>query len=480
MGTDRRTANSPTVLKPDRVLPTETLMRIPRLVRLLFGAVALAATYAGIYKLVLVGSSFGASVGATFWPASGITVSVLILRPRREWPLYLAAIWSADVFMDTHGGGYSLAVGCGLATANCSEPLLSALLLRRWLRRTPRLSNGRDLGLFYLAAAGAGPVLSATIASSWQWILGTSAMWPYLGRWYVGDALGVVVIAPVILTIARHRSRPKLSELAALFGFVLLAGGMLVVDFSARDGLPYLVIPALSLIAIRIGTRAAAIAVSLTSLTVEVLTAIGTGPFAGAGAFTGLVAAQMYVVACSVSGLTAAALMAGLIGRERLALHDSLTGLANRRLLFSRTATSLELLRRHHEAIGVVFIDLDGFKAINDTHGHAAGDQVLVEIARRLQTIVDERDTIARMGGDEFVILVDRVGAPDVLTALVHRVERVVAEPIECDGITVQIWASVGSTFCDRPDERPEDLFKRADHAMYGVKRTRTDPALSS
>lgn len=465
-------------LKHGRVVPTETLMRIPRLVRLLLGALALAAAYAGIYKLVLIGSSFGASVGATFWPASGVTVSVLILRPRREWPLYLAAVWAADVFMDTHGGGYSLAVGLGLATANCSEPLLSALLLRRWLHRRPQLSNGRDLGLFYLAAAGAGPVLSATIASSWQWILGTNSVWPYLGRWYVGDALGVVVIAPVILTIAQQRSRPKFSEVGALVGFVLVAGGMLAVDFSARDGLPYLVIPALSLIAIRIGTRAAAVAVFLTSLTVEVLTAVGTGPFAGAGAFTGLVAAQMYVVACSVSGLTAAALMADLIGKQRLALHDSLTGLANRRLLLSRTAMSLELLARHREAIGVVFIDLDGFKAINDTHGHAVGDHVLVEIARRLQTIVDERDTIARVGGDEFVILVDRVGAPEVLTALVHRVERVVAEPIDCDGITLQIWASVGSTFCDRPDERPEDLFQRADHAMYGVKRGRSDTTL--
>jgi diguanylate cyclase (GGDEF)-like protein len=379
--------------------------------------------------------------------------------------------------MDTHGGGYSLAVACGLATANACEPLLAASVLRRWLKHRPELSNARDLGLFYLAAAGAGPVLSATIASAWQWILGTSSLWPYIGRWYVGDALGVVVIAPVILTIAQDRRRPNVPEVTTLLSFVVFVAALLAVDFSAREGLPYLVIPALSLIAIRVGTRAAVIAVFITSLTVEVLTAVGTGPFAGAGAFAGLVSAQMYVIACSASGLTAAALMAGLIGRERLALHDSLTGLANRRLLLQRTAVSLELLARHHEAIGVVFIDLDGFKAINDTYGHAVGDAVLIEIARRLQTAVDERDTIARMGGDEFVILVDRVGAPEVLTSLVHRVERVVAEPIDCDGITVQIWASVGSTFCDRPDERPEDLFRRADSAMYGVKRARTEHA---
>lgn len=441
-------------------------------------AVLLALTYAGIYKLILIGSSFGASVGATFWPASGITVSLLILRPRREWPLYLIAIWTADCFMDTHGGSYSVAVSCGIATANCAEPLLGAVLLRRWLGRRPQLARGHDLGLFYLAAAGAGPVLSAIIASFWQLILSASSVWPYVGRWYVGDALGVVVVAPVILTLVHQRSRPSLPEAGGMLAFIVVAGVLLGLPFAARDGLPYLVIPALALIAIRIGTRAAVVAVFLTSLTVEVLTALGTGPFAGAGAFTGLVSAQMYVIACSASGLTSAALMAGLLGRERLALHDSLTGLANRRLLLSRTELSLDLLARHQQAIGVVFIDLDGFKAINDIHGHAIGDDVLIEVGRRLQTIVDERDTIARIGGDEFVILVDRVGDHDVLDALVNRVERVVAEPIDCGGVSVQIWASVGSTVCDRPDERPEDLFNRADRAMYGVKRARTEPAL--
>ena len=453
-------------------------MRAPRLVRPALGSLALALIYAGIYKLILIGSSFGASVGATFWPVSGITVCVLLLRSRREWPMYLLAIWSADCFMDTHGGGYSLAVGCGLATANCCEPLFAALLLRRWIGRRPQLSRGHDLGLFYLAAAAAGPVLSATIASWWQVMLGSGSLWPFIGRWYVGDALGVLVIAPVILTVAQDRSRPTLSETGGLLAFASVAGILLALPFAARDGLPYLVIPALSLIAIRIGARAAVIAVFLTSVTVEVLTAVGAGPFAGAGAFTGLVPAQMYVIACSVSGLTSAALMAGLLGRERLALHDSLTGLANRRLLLNRTELSLDLLARHREAIGVVFIDLDGFKAINDTHGHSVGDAVLVEVARRLQTIVDERDTIARIGGDEFVILVDRVGDAEVLESIVRRVEDVVAEPIDCGGVVVQVWASVGSTFCDRHDERPEDLFKRADHSMYGIKRARAEPAL--
>jgi len=445
----------------------------PRSARVLLGAVALGATYAGIYKLILIGSTFGASVGATFWPASGVTVSVLILRSRREWPLYIVAIWIADFMLDTHGAGYSVPVSLGIATANCAEPLLSATLLRRWLRRPPDLSNTRDLGLFYLAAVAGGPLLSATIASCWQWILGTNTIWPYLPRWWVGDALGVTVIAPVILSVARDRSRLRPSDVGLLLAAVAVAIAMITAPSAARDGLPFLAIPALSLIAIRIGTRAAAAAVFLIGLTVEILTAVGSGPFAGGGAFTGLLSAQMYMVACSVSGLSAAALMAGLLSRDRLALHDSLTGLANRRLLMNRTGVLLDRLDRGRGALGLVFIDLDGFKAINDAHGHGVGDTVLIEIARRLQSVVDQRDTIARIGGDEFVILVDHAAEPTTMSALVERVERVVGEPIACPGGAVRIGASVGFTICDQPDERPEDVLSRADDAMYGVKRTR-------
>jgi diguanylate cyclase (GGDEF)-like protein len=449
-------------------------MQMPWPARVLLGAIALGLTYAGIFKLILIGSSFGASVGATFWPASGVTVSVLILRRRREWPFYLVAIWLADFLMDTHGVGYSVRVSLGIATANCAEPLASATLLRRWLRARPDLSNGRDLGVFYLAAAGCGPLLSAIVASGWQWILGTNPVWPFLGRWYVGDALGVTVIAPVILSCVQNRARPKPSEGGTLLALLLIVAAVMTAPFAARDGLPFLVIAAMSVVAIRMRTRAAAVAVFVIGVTVELLTAVGSGPFAGKGPFTGLLAAQMYMVACSVSGLTAAALMSGLLRRDRMALHDSLTGLANRRLLMDRTSLSLDQIARSREALGLVFIDLDGFKAVNDVHGHGVGDRVLVEIARRLQSVVNQRDTIARIGGDEFVILVDRAAKPATMSALVERVERVVAEPIDCRGVGVRIGASVGYTICDKQDERPEDVLGRADDAMYGVKRART------
>jgi len=443
------------------------------------GALALGATYAAIYRLVVLGSTFGASAGATFWPASGVTVSVLILRDRREWPLFLLAIWIADFLMDTHGGGgYSARVSCGLAAANCAEPLLAATLLRRCLGAPPDLSSMRDLGIFYLAAAGCGPLLSALIASGWQAVLGTNAVWPYLGRWYIGDALGVTVVAPALLSWAQHLARPHPREAAAMLALVSLALLALIEPSLARDGLPFLVIPALSLVSIRGGARQAATAVLLVGLIVEVLTAVDAGPFAGDDAFVGLVSAQLYVVACSVSALTAAALMTGLLSRELMAQHDSLTGLANRRLLLSRTSVSLHGLARSRGVLALVFIDLDGFKAINDTYGHGVGDHVLIEVARRLRSVVRDHDTIARLGGDEFVILVDQPVETDAVTALIDRIERVIEPPIHFADVTVGVSASVGYTLCTEHHERPEEVLSRADHAMYRVKRERRRPAI--
>lgn len=437
-------------------------------------AVALGAVYAGIYELITVETSFGTSVGATLWPASGVTVSMLLLRPRREWPFYLAAIGIADFTMDIVSAGFPTRIAYGLAAANCLEPLLSATLLRRWLQARPDLSRLRDLGLFYGAAAVCGPMSSATVGSVWNWLMGGGSIWPFGGRWYVGDALGVVVVAPLILTLggASFRPTPTFARKCAFVLTVAVIAIALPWDFPASVGLPFLVIPALSVTGLLVGTRAAAVAVFVAGAVVETMSTIGHGPFSGGGAFTTLVSAQMYLVACSTSGLTAAALMAGLASREEMALHDHLTGLANRRLLMDRFVVACSRLARRPGAVALMVVDLDGFKAINDEYGHALGDRVLVETARRLQSVVRSEDTIARIGGDEFVILVDRVDDPGSLPILADRLEQVITEPMGPDAAHIQMSASIGYSLTEQHDELYETLLRRADDAMYAAKRS--------
>jgi len=443
--------------------------------RTVLAALGVGLAYAALYMLIVVETSFGTSVGATFWPGAGVTASVLILRPRREWPFYLTAVGLAEFYLDANVGGFTVPVSAGMAVANCVEPLLAAGLLRRWLPDGPDLSRLRHLFLVYAAAAVAGPLLGATVGSVWPWLIGPDPIWPRLGRWYIGDALGVIVIAPLIISVLRPPGQ-RLFKLSQVWTFgVLFVVSALALPwrFASALGLPFMVIPTLALVGMRLGTRAAAAGVLFVGVTVEITTALGVGPFTASGPFTGLLAAQMYVATCSLTALMAAALMTDLVSRDEMALHDSLTGLPNRRLLFDRIAVTCSHLDRRPGTVAVVFVDLDGFKHVNDRHGHAAGDQVLIETARRLQAVIRDEDTVARLGGDEFVIVIDRISDIPSLRGLVDRLEHAVCEPIADEAGVLQVGASIGYTLTESDAERPETLLARADAAMYEVKQLR-------
>jgi diguanylate cyclase (GGDEF)-like protein len=327
--------------------------------RLAVAALALALVYAALYQLVDLETSFGDSTtGVVFWPAAGVTVSVLILRARQEWPAYFVAIVAADGVTSLLGGaGVWSSLGSGLA--NAAEATLSAVLVGRWLGRVPDLSRRRDLRVFIVAAACIGPLLGAAIGAGFPWPIGETPLWPRLGRWYIGDAVGVLVFAPLIISVARP--------------------------------------PAKSL---------------------------------------------------------------------------SLTRLANRRLLLERLDHARRRMGRVHTGIGLVYADLDGFKQVNDVHGHAAGDDVLVATAQRLSAMVRGSDTVARRGGDEFVVLLDDLPEDLALQELMGRMSRAIEEPIAlAAGPTVKGGASLGFAVTHDADEDPDTFLERADHAMYEVKR---------
>jgi diguanylate cyclase (GGDEF)-like protein len=154
------------------------------------------------------------------------------------------------------------------------------------------------------------------------------------------------------------------------------------------------------------------------------------------------------------------------------AFHDTLTGLANRALLYDRMEVALSRSRRNPKGVAVLLMDLDGFKAINDTLGHAAGDRVLQEVSIRLGSSTRAEDTIARMGGDEFVVLMEDVESPDVVEALASRILASMAEPLDIDGVTVELGGSIGIAFAEFGEIASDQLLRQADAAMYESKRT--------
>ena len=153
------------------------------------------------------------------------------------------------------------------------------------------------------------------------------------------------------------------------------------------------------------------------------------------------------------------------------AFHDTLTGLANRALFLDRLSHAMDRGDRGADPVGVLFLDLDDFKAVNDSFGHPAGDRLLVAVAERIRAATRPGDTVARFGGDEFAVLVESGAMPEAAEAVAERITESLAATFRIHTNDVAMRASIGIALGRRPHETPDDLLRDADLAMYLAKR---------
>ncbi len=151
--------------------------------------------------------------------------------------------------------------------------------------------------------------------------------------------------------------------------------------------------------------------------------------------------------------------------------HDQLTGLPNRVLLYKRLAVKQVQARRRNLKVAVLFVDLDGFKRVNDQYGHEAGDHVLKCLAERLKDLVRQEDTVARYGGDEFVVALSGVSRAEDAEAVATKIVAVLSEPVPYRGIQLRVTPSIGISFYPDHGNSLDELFSRADSAMYKAKQ---------
>lgn len=169
---------------------------------------------------------------------------------------------------------------------------------------------------------------------------------------------------------------------------------------------------------------------------------------------------------------------------RRRAFHDALTGLPNRDLLWDRCLHALERAGRTGDRLGVLFIDLDGFKTVNDSHGHAAGDTVLTAVAEPLTDATRSEDTVSRLGGDEFVVLLETTEDADEIRAVAKRLMEAITEPVQLPQAIFRPSASLGGVEVEPAnlealngetfEKRVDEILRRADQAMYAAKEDET------
>ena len=164
---------------------------------------------------------------------------------------------------------------------------------------------------------------------------------------------------------------------------------------------------------------------------------------------------------------------------RRLAYHDELTGLPNRSLLIDRLTQATAQAARQHKQVGLLFLDLDQFKRVNDRLGHAAGDKVLQEVAERLSACIRSCDTVCRYGGDEFVIMLPEIDARACAEAVARKIRKCLAFPYVFDDQAFVLTASIGIAIYRADGRDVSELIKEADSAMYLAKACGDSPVSS-
>lgn len=181
-----------------------------------------------------------------------------------------------------------------------------------------------------------------------------------------------------------------------------------------------------------------------------------------------------------MSGLIAAEMYSAMKNEESelfyKATHDSLTGIPNRSIFYDRLRQKLAMSMRKNESFGIISLDMDGLKEINDHYGHRMGDAAIKEVALRISKSIREGDTVSRLGGDEFGIVAGAIVSREDIKIMIHRIDSEIKNPFEFEGQNIDLRASIGYALFSEDGIELEVLIEKADKSMYEVKRERKGP----
>lgn len=460
-----------------RTIQSQSLRRLGLLV-------ALAAAYFVAGRLGLRLAVVNPSATAV-WAPTGIALAALLLAGYEVWPAILVGAFLVN--LTTSG---SVASSVAVAAGNTLEGLLGAYLVNRFARGRRVGERARDVFTLAVLAGIVSTAVSAT-AGVLAISLDGLAHWSDFGSiwltWWLGDAVGVLVVAPALLFWALrprvHWTRRQTLEAGALLVSVVVIG-IAVFDglFPWRDRhypLEFLCMPLLLWAAFRFEPREAATAVLVLSAVAIAGTLSGFGPFARPTYGESLLLVQAFTGVTAIMTLVLAAAVAERREAEerlrRLAVSDPLTGLSNYRQLVQALESEIKRSSRTDRPFAVVLMDLDGLKTINDRFGHLVGSLALRRVAETLLGSCRGIDTAARFGGDEFALVLPETG-----DAAAWHVARRIAERVSRDGEQPVISVSVGVAVHPRDGASLEGLLNAADRSLYDTKSRRRHRAQAS
>ncbi|MCX6399187.1 MAG: diguanylate cyclase [Propionibacteriales bacterium] len=418
---------------------------------------------------------------ALAWPAAAVEVLWALYasaRSRRTAALHAAAFFVLTI-------GVSVSVGVDVATSlwfsgvHLTFAVVTTFILR-YGGRPVALRQPPDLTRLFVAVS-VGALVASTLAVAFLSYQGDDDPGQTFTLFAVRNGVTALAGVAVALRVRDFRWRtPSLQEPRTLEAIACAAVTTLVFAriFWFNIGLPtgfVMVLPAIW-IALRFSTAASTVFVTVTGTFIVWSTLLDHGPLHGLPAQQQAFLAQGTVLTLTLVALTLALFRDSrneLIAELRhLALHDPLTGLANRTLFIQQLDVHLDSQRAVDAPVGVIFLDLDGFKLVNDAWGHREGDLLLHEMARRIKAAIRPADLAARLGGDEFVVACTGLSSTDELHEIAERIRLQIAAPYgtAADAPFDRITASIGYALSDRKSTS-KALLSAADRAMYQAKR---------
>lgn len=416
--------------------------------------------------------------GTTFWPGAGLILALLLMLPTRQWLWVIAAVALGEFGrislqgFPTNGNVFS-------ALSNCIEPLLGAALLRRGVNTagsfTPLPNLMRLLGYGVITA----PMLGATIGAIGTLYSVGTPFWHSWPKYFVADALGVLVMAPFLLARVRPSNPLRWSREQVIFiGLLALTSLLTLLNRSASfEALtPFLLPPFMLWAALRLGIQCTASSNLYIAWSAIIASSLGFIPSQAdvLPDIQGVTVMQVRLLITTTTALMVAVLthdlIQGLGNEKRLmkqAHRDELTGLYNRAGLHFRLSNAM-LQHRIGKPMHLLICDLDAFKPVNDQYGHPAGDQVLIEVAKRLHASIRDGDVVARIGGDEFVVMLDNSDSESV-SLIAHRIIEKISRPVTGSFGEVHISMSIGITSWEAGADI-ESAMHVADQALYKAK----------
>lgn len=418
---------------------------------------------------------------ALVWPAAAVEVLWAIHASTRS--RHTAALHAAAFFLLTFGLSVTHGTDVGTSLWFAGVHLTFAVLTTAILRyggRPVALREPPDLTRLVVAVAS-GAVVASTLAVAFLAFHGSGDLGETFTLFAVRNGVTALAGVAVALRVTDfHWRTPALRDPRTLeaIACITVTTGVFVRLFWFNIGLPtgfVMMLPAIW-IALRFSTAASTIFVTVAGTFIVWSTLVDRGPLHGLAAQQQAFLAQGTVLTLTLVALTLALFRDSrndLIAELRhLALHDPLTGLANRTLFVQQLDVHLGRQGADTPSVGVIYLDLDGFKLVNDAWGHREGDLLLDEMAHRIKTAIRPFDLAARLGGDEFAVACPGLSGIDELHDVAERIRRQIAAPYgtAADAPFDRITASVGYALSDRKST-PKTLLAAADRAMYKAKR---------